>query len=96
MRKGKIRDSAARLLDAPAERPDAEVLADFLGGFYEDRETPTRLLLPAAPARLTGLQTLLGWAKVRVLARPSCAGRPTTLNPSRSFERPWPCRPRLA
>jgi len=67
MRKGKIRDSAARLLNAPAERPDAEVLADFLGGFYEDRETPPRLLLPVAPARLTGLQTLLGWAKVRVL-----------------------------
>jgi excinuclease ABC subunit C len=67
MRKGKIRDSAARLLASPAARPDAEVLADFLGGFYEDRETPPRLLLPAAPARLTGLQTLLGWAKVRVL-----------------------------
>ncbi len=67
MRRGKIRDSASRLLDAPAGRPDAEVLADFLGDFYRDRETPPRLLLPARPARLAGLQTLLGWAKVRVL-----------------------------
>ncbi|OGD16308.1 MAG: excinuclease ABC subunit C [Candidatus Aminicenantes bacterium RBG_16_66_30] len=67
MRKGKIRDSAARALDAPAGCPDTEVLADFLGGFYEDRETPPRLLLPTAPARLTGLQALLGWAKVRLI-----------------------------
>ena len=67
MRKGKIRDSAARALDAPAGRPDTEVLADFLGLYYKDRETPPRLLLPTAPARLTGLQTLLGWAKVRLI-----------------------------
>jgi excinuclease ABC subunit C len=67
MRKGKIRNSAARLLDAPAATPDAELLAAFLGDFYRDHEAPPRLLLPAAPARLTGLQSLLGWAKVRVL-----------------------------
>ncbi len=67
MRRGKIRDSAARLLDAPPAAPDAEVLAGFLAGFYKDRETPPRLLVPAPPARLAGLQTLLGWAKVRVL-----------------------------
>jgi len=67
MRKGKIRDSASRLLDAPPVVPDAEVLAGFLAGFYKDRETPPRLLLPVSPARLSGLQTLLGWAKVRVL-----------------------------
>jgi excinuclease ABC subunit C len=67
MRKGKIRNSAGRLLDAPAALPDGEVLAEFLADFYQDRETPPRLLLPASPARLAGLQTLLGWAKVRVL-----------------------------
>jgi excinuclease ABC subunit C len=67
MRKGKIRDSASRLFDAPADRPDADVLADLLAGFYKDRETPPRLLLPVSPARLAGLQSLLGWAKVRVL-----------------------------
>jgi excinuclease ABC subunit C len=68
MRKGKIRNSAARLLDAPSDVPGAEVLAAFLADFYKDRETPPRLLLPASPARLASLQTLLGWAKVRVLA----------------------------
>jgi excinuclease ABC subunit C len=67
MRKGKIRSSAARLLDAPAALPDAEVLAGFLGSFYKDRETPPRLLCHASPARLAGLQALLGWAKVRLL-----------------------------
>ncbi len=67
MRRGKIRDSASLLLDAPPDRPDADLLADFLAGFYKDRETPPRLLLPATPARLAGLHTLLGWAKVRVL-----------------------------
>jgi len=68
MRKGKIRNSAARLIDAPAGVPDGEVLSGFLAGFYTDRETPPRLLLPCPPARATGLQTLLDWAKVRVLA----------------------------
>ena len=67
MRKGKIRNSAARLLDAPAGLTDADALAGFLADFYKDRETPPRILLPVAPSRLTGLQTLLGWAKVRVL-----------------------------
>ena len=67
MRKGKIRNSAARLVDAPAGVPDAEVLGGFLAGFYGDRELPPRLLLPARPARSTGLQALLGWAKVRVI-----------------------------
>jgi excinuclease ABC subunit C len=67
MRKGKIRDSASRLIDAPADRPDADILADLLAAFYKDRETPPRLLLPAVPARLAGLPSLLGWAKVRVL-----------------------------
>lgn len=68
MRRGKIRDSASLLLDAPADRPDADVLAAFLADFYKDREAPSRLLVPMSPARLPGLQTLLGWAKVRVLA----------------------------
>ena len=67
MRKGKIRNSAAHLLDAPAGVPDAELLADFMADFYKEHETPPRLLLPTAPARLTGLQTLLGWARVRVI-----------------------------
>ena len=67
MRKGKIRNSAARLLDAPAGLTDADALAGFLADFYKDRETPPRILLPVAPSRLTGLQALLGWASVRVL-----------------------------
>lgn len=67
MRRGKIRDSASLLLDAPADRPDADVLADLLAGFYQAREAPPRLLVPAAPARLPGLQALFGWAKVRIL-----------------------------
>ena len=54
-----------RLVDAPAGRPDAEVLADFLGRFLRGPRNAPRLLLPVSPARLTGLQTLLGWAKVR-------------------------------
>ncbi|MGB8959442.1 MAG: excinuclease ABC subunit UvrC, partial [Candidatus Aminicenantales bacterium] len=67
MRKGKIRDSAARAVDSPAGVSDAGGLGEFLAGFYRDRELPPRLLLPARPAQTTGLQALLGWAKVRIL-----------------------------
>jgi excinuclease ABC subunit C len=67
MRKGKIRNSAAKAIDAAAGLSDAEILGDFLAGFYKDRELPPRLLLPAPPTQATGLQALLGWAKVRVL-----------------------------
>jgi len=67
MRKGKIRNSAARLIEAPAGIPDAGVLGEFLAAFYRDHEAPPRLLLPVRPAQMTGLQTLLGWATVRVL-----------------------------
>jgi excinuclease ABC subunit C len=67
MRQGKIRNSATRLIEVPAAVPDTEVLADLLADFYKDHEAPPRLLLPSSPARLSGLQTLLGWAKVRVL-----------------------------
>ena len=67
MRQGKIRNSEARLMDVPAAMPDPEVLGAFLAGFYKDRESPPRLLLPFAPAQTAGLQSLLGWAKVRVL-----------------------------
>ena len=67
MRKGKIRNSAARLIDVPADVPDADVLGEFLAGFYRDHEAPPRLLLPFPPAEKPGLQSLLGWAKVRVL-----------------------------
>ncbi len=67
MRKGKIRDSAGRTVDVASNVPDAEVLGEFLAGFYRDREPPPRLLLPARPAQTTGLQALLGWAKVRIL-----------------------------
>jgi len=67
MRKGKIRNSAARLVDVPADVPDADVMGDFLAVFYRDHEAPPRLLLPFRPAARTGLQSLLGWAKVRVL-----------------------------
>jgi excinuclease ABC subunit C len=67
MRKGKIRNSAARLIEASAGIPDAGVLSEFLSVFYKDHEAPPRLLLPVRPAQMTGLQTLLGWAKVRVL-----------------------------
>jgi excinuclease ABC subunit C len=68
MRRGKIRDSEARTVEAPAEVPDGELLGEFLAGFYRDRELPPRLLLPAKPAQTTGLQALLGWAKVRIIA----------------------------
>ena len=47
--------------------PTPRSWADFLAGFYTDRELPPRLLLPAPPAQTTGLQALLGWAKVRVI-----------------------------
>jgi len=67
MRKGKIRNSAAEAITGATGLSDAEILGDFLAGFYKDRELPPRLLLPATPARATGLQALLGWAKVRVL-----------------------------
>ena len=67
MRKGKIRNSAARLADAPAGVSDAEWLGGFLAAFYADRELPPRLLLPAPPARTTGLPSLLGWAKVKIV-----------------------------
>jgi len=67
MRKGKIRNSSARLIEARPEVPDADVLGEFLAGFYREREAPLRLLLPLPPAETTGLQALLGWAKVRVL-----------------------------
>jgi len=67
MRKGKIRNSAAHIIDAPEGAAAAEVLGEFLAGFYASRELPPRLLLPARPAGTLGLQSLLGWAKVRVL-----------------------------
>ena len=67
MRKGKIRDSSARSIESPSDASDAEILGDFLAGFYRDRELPPRLLLPARPAQTTGLQALLGWAKVRII-----------------------------
>jgi excinuclease ABC subunit C len=67
MRRGKIRNSAAQLTGGPAGVPDGEILGRFLAGFYGDRELPPRLLLPAAPAQTTGLQSLLGWAKVKVI-----------------------------
>jgi excinuclease ABC subunit C len=67
MRKGKIRNSAAHIVDGPAGAPDAEILGPFLAGFYAGRELPPRLLLPARPARTAGLQALLGWAKVRII-----------------------------
>ncbi|HMA53023.1 MAG TPA: excinuclease ABC subunit UvrC, partial [Acidobacteriota bacterium] len=67
MRKGKIRDSAARMVEGPAGASDAELLGGFLAGFYRDRELPPRLLLAARPPQTTGLQALLGWAKVRIL-----------------------------
>jgi len=67
MRRGKIRSSAARIVDAPAGVADAGVLGEFLAGFYASRELPPRLLVPARPAGTTGLQSLLGWAKVRIL-----------------------------
>jgi excinuclease ABC subunit C len=67
MRKGKIRNSAAEVVDAPPAANDGEVLGSFLAGFYGNRELPPRILLPVAPAKTTGLQALLGWAEVRVL-----------------------------
>jgi len=67
MRRGKIRNSTAHIVEAPPGVPDTAVLGEFLAGFYVDRELPPRLLLPTRPAGTTGLQTLLGWAKVRVL-----------------------------
>lgn len=67
MRKGKIRNSAAEAIGAATGLSDAEILGDFLAGFYKDRELPPRLLLPAPPAQATGLRAPLGWAKVRVL-----------------------------
>ncbi len=67
MRKGKIRNSAARLIEAPVSIPDPDILGEFLAVFYRDHEAPPRLLLPFPPAEKTGLRSLLGWAKVRVL-----------------------------
>lgn len=68
MRRGKIRDSEARTLDVPAGIPDGDLLGGFLAGFYGGRDLPPRLLLPVKPAPATGLPSLPGWAKVRVLA----------------------------
>ena len=67
MRHGKIRDSEARTVGVPADVPDGELLGEFLAGFYRERDLPPRLLLPAKPAPTTGLQSLLGWAKVKVV-----------------------------
>jgi excinuclease ABC subunit C len=67
MRQGKIRNSAAELVDVPPGAGDAEALATFLAGFYAARELPPRLLLPARPGPATGLSALLGGAKVRLL-----------------------------
>lgn len=67
MRRGKIRNSAAELVEAPAAVSDGDILGAFLAGFYAGRELPPRLLVPVAPARTAGLQALLGWADVRVL-----------------------------
>lgn len=67
MRHGKIRDSEAQAIDVPADVPDDELIGDFLAGFYRERDLPPRLLLPAKPAQTTGLQALLGWAKVKVV-----------------------------
>lgn len=67
MRRGKIRNSAAGLVEAPPGASDGEVLGPFLAGFYAGRELPPRLLLPAPPVAGADLASLLGWAKVRVL-----------------------------
>lgn len=67
MRRGKIRDSASRLVEAPAEVASGEVLAGFLSGFYRDREAPPRILLSVAPARAEELRALFGAARVRLL-----------------------------
>ena len=67
MRRGKIRDSASRLVEAPAEIPSGEVLAGFLSNFYRDREAPPRVLLPVAPARAEELRALFGAARARLL-----------------------------
>ncbi len=67
MRRGKIRDSASQLVEAPAEVASGEVLAGFLSGFYRDREAPPRILLSVAPARAEELRALFGAARVRLL-----------------------------
>jgi excinuclease ABC subunit C len=67
MRRGKIRDSEARTLDVPAGISDGDLLGGFLAGFYRDRDLPPRLLLPVKPAPAAGLQSLPGWAEVRIL-----------------------------
>ncbi len=67
MRRGKIRNSEAGLLEAPVGVPDGDILGGFLARFYRDREAPPRLLLPFPAAEKTGLQTLLGWVDVRIL-----------------------------
>lgn len=68
MRRGKIRNSEAALLEAPAGATDADVLGGFLSGFYEGRsgsDIPPRVLLPFRPAAFEDLKTALGGPKGR-------------------------------
>lgn len=69
MRKGKIHSSSARLVEAPAEVPDAEVLGGFLDEFYHDRELPPTLLLPLEPAHRAGRPFLSQRTRVLVPRR---------------------------
>ncbi len=67
MRRGKIRSSAAELVDAPPGAGDAEVLGTFLPGFYAARERPPRLLLPARPVPAPALLARPARDTVRIL-----------------------------
>jgi len=49
MRRGKVRESREFELDDEPGRSDGDILAEFLGAFYRDREIPPKILLPAAP-----------------------------------------------
>lgn len=68
MRRGKIRNSEAVLVEAPAGETDAAVLGQSLARFYRDRgdrDIPKRALLPFRPAGFEDLETLFRGPKGR-------------------------------
>ena len=90
MRKGKIRNSAARARRRPGRRPRRRMARSASW----PPSTPTgsfrpRLLLPAPPARTTGLQSLLGWAKVQSRRPPRRAGTASSSSWPAATPRPF-------
>jgi excinuclease ABC subunit C len=82
MREGKVRESREFLFEDEADRPDGEVLRDFLSDRYAGPDLPSRILLPSPAAEPAGLERTLGGRtgrRVRLAVPARGAGRDLVL-----------------